>query len=147
MLYKLLQWNRKNIRYSTTRNPKSLCSIPLGSVTCKTKGTISHQCVSDWNTVLKKLSDRSSPKNWMKNLTSKELKERMKEYFFAVYWCVPIWCMASHWPEDIVSTATIFVYVKPPPFEAIQIHYLLNSTKYHDNHCCTKTDFIGFFLL
>ena len=76
-----------NKRYSTTRNPNTLCSIPVGSVEVSHQkdGTIQHQCTTDWNTMLKNLSTKTCPKNWMKNLSINKLKEITKEYFIAQY--------------------------------------------------------------
>ena len=76
-----------NNRYNTTRNPNSLCSIPLGSVdiSCLKDGTIQHKCALDWNVMLKNLSTRTSPTNWLKKLSVNKLKEITKEYFIAQY--------------------------------------------------------------
>ena len=75
-----------NNRYNTPCNPNTLCSIPLGSVKVSTDkvGTIQHQCAQDWNTLLKKLSSRNSPTNWLKHLTT-ETKKTAEDYFVALY--------------------------------------------------------------
>ena len=77
----------RNSRYNTTRNPDTLCSIPLGSVKISPEktGTIQHHCATDWNTMLKKLSTRNSPENWMKTLTKQKLKAIIKDFFITSY--------------------------------------------------------------
>ena len=62
-------------RYNTTRNPNTLCSIPLGSVNISDQkdGTMKHQCAVDWNAMLKNLSVKTSLTNWMKNLSANKL--------------------------------------------------------------------------
>ena len=74
-------------RYSTTRNPSSLCSIPLGSLqlTQQTNGTIQHNCAVDWNKVLKKLSNTTSLTDWMANMSEQKLKSCIKEHLLAAY--------------------------------------------------------------
>ena len=76
-----------NKRYNTTRNPSSLCSIPLGSVkvTTSKNGTIQQQCAQDWNNLLKKLSTQTSPSGWLKTLKTRKLKEMTKNHFIAIY--------------------------------------------------------------
>ena len=75
-----------NKRYETTRNPKSLCSIPTGSVKLACEKTkIMQQFAEIWNKMLKKLSSQNSPCDWMKTLTKKELKKILKGSFIADY--------------------------------------------------------------
>ena len=76
-----------NNRYNITRNPKSYCSIPLGSVKVSNEkiGTLQHRCAENWNFILKKLSDRNSPINWLKESTTKELNKIVKSHFIALY--------------------------------------------------------------
>ena len=78
---------KANKRYEITRNPKSLCSIPSGSIDlsfCDT-GSFKYQCALDWNEITKKLSDKSSPPNWLKDLAPSNIKKLVKEHFLSSY--------------------------------------------------------------
>ena len=76
-----------NHQYYTTRNPNSLCSIPHGSIKVIDEkiGTVQHHCVVDWNTILKRLSDRFSPINWLKELNAKNFKETVNANLISLY--------------------------------------------------------------
>ena len=78
---------KANHRYEITRNPKSLCSIPSGSIDLSfcAAGSFKYQCAKDWNEILKKLSDRSSPPDWLKNLPPSSIKKLVKEHFLSSY--------------------------------------------------------------
>ena len=76
-----------NPRYEITRNPKSLCSIPLGSIDVSSciNGSFKHQCAVNWNETLKNLSDKNSSPGWLKNLAPSVLKKLLKEHFLNSY--------------------------------------------------------------
>ena len=75
-------------RYSTTRNPKSLCSIPLGSIELShysNRCFVKQKCAIDWNETVKSLSDANSQTNWLKNLPRTTMKRLLRDHFIDTY--------------------------------------------------------------
>ena len=77
---------RPNSRYNTTRNPRSLCSIPSGSIQLSSSSSSVKQiCAVDWNEAIKYLSDVSSQTDWLKNLSRTNLKGLLWDHFLNTY--------------------------------------------------------------
>ena len=89
--FKFQQFHNYNIR----RNPNNAYSIQPGSLELPTtnllvgqKG-IRYRCASDWNAILKELA-RIHPisainENWLKDLSSHQLKAILKKFFLSNY--------------------------------------------------------------
>ena len=74
--------------YNTSRNTRSIYSIPIGSVTLssETNNTLKNKCIEDWNNALKILTNPELLQNeWLLNRKFLELKYITKKHFLSTY--------------------------------------------------------------
>ena len=72
---------------NTRRNPNSTHSIPPGSVVVNPRSinTLQKQCATEWNRILKILTNPEHPPEWLVNTNPLKLKSLMKKYFINTY--------------------------------------------------------------